>query len=171
MTPDPVLRLYQARLAFSLPALSVLVATIAVSALPIPLPWGIIPDLPLLFLLVWGVLQPRLVPVWVALLLGVVADSAEGLPVGVNTLVFPLCIVIIGVTLTRFQSRSHFVDWITATVVVTLVMLLEWQLMAFLQQPTTLLPLLAQGLVTTLAFPAVVRASVWIERQMMDIAG
>lgn len=170
MTPRSNIVRHRMMFALAAPALSILAATIFISAMPLPLAWGMMPDFPLLFVIIWGVLQPRLLPAWLALVLGMVADAATGMPLGVRTLVFPLIIVTIQFSLTRLILRHLWVDWVAAAMLILLSQLLVWQLMAFLLQPVALAPLLAQAGVTILAFPVTVILAVRIQRALVKWA-
>lgn len=170
MTPAPRVIRYRMALALAAPALSILLAIIVVSAVPLPLAWGVIPDFPLLLVIIWATLQSRLLPTWLALILGVVADAAAGMPLGVHTLVFPLITVVTRFAETRLILRHLWVDWIAAGLIIIVSHLLIWQLMAFLLHPAPLLPLMAQAGTTILAFPIAVIIAVRIQRELVKWA-
>lgn len=152
------------------PAGTVLLALLAM-ALPLPLAWGVMPHLALLFLLIWASIQPRLMPVWAGFLLGLFADLLFGGRIGVWGLIFPLAIGAVQIAESRMEAHSLAIDWLFAAVLVLAAQLLAWQLNAFLGSPAPLVPFLTQGLVTLVAYPLVAAWAARIQRRLAISGG
>lgn len=151
----------------TVPALTVFASTLLM-ALPAPLAWGVIPQVPLLFVLIWASLAPRLMPAPLALVLGVLADLVTGLPLGINAFLFPAAVVAVRIAESRTEVRSLFLDWFFAAVVVLCANIVAWQMLAFTGRPGPLLPMLAQAVLTILAWPLVVRIAARIQRKILE---
>lgn len=151
----------------ALPVLSVLLAIVAM-ALPLPLAWGVLPQLPLLLVLVWASLAPHLLPVYAALLLGIVADLVTGVPLGINAFLLPLGLVAVRIAESRTEVRSLFLDWVFTALVVLVASLVGWQMLAFAGHPAPIGPVLAQAALTIIAWPLVVRVALHFRRRMLE---
>ncbi len=149
------------------PAATILVATLFMT-LPLPLAWGVMPQFGLLLLIVWGSIQPRLVPAWAALLLGLATDVLLGLPFGVWTLLYPATLAAVRLSEPQLEGRRTLaIDWWLAAVLVFVAHLLAWQILAFAGRAPALLPLLAQALVTILAYPVAAMIAARVQNRLI----
>ena len=151
-----------------LPAGTVLLALL-VMAFPLPLAWGVMPNLALLMVILWASIQPRLMPVWAAFLLGLFADLLFGGRIGIWALIFPLATGVVRVAEARVEGHSLAIDWAFAGLLVLLAQVLAWQLNAFLGSAAPLLPFLTQGLVTIIAYPLAATLGARIQRRLTDL--
>ncbi len=156
------------RIAPAIPALSVLLAILLLMA-PMPLAWGVIPQIPLLLCLVWASLAPRLLPAYAALLLGIIADLVTGVPLGINAFLLPAAVVAVRMAESRTEARHLATDWAFAASIVAVANLLGWQMLAFTGQPAPLGPIMAQAALTILAWPLVVRLAVRLRRRFLEV--
>jgi rod shape-determining protein MreD len=152
------------------PAGTVLISTLAM-ALPFPLAWGVMPNLALLFVIIWASLQPRLMPAWAAFGLGLFADLLFGNPIGVWALIFPVAMVAVRLGEERVEGHSLGVDWAFVSLLLLAGHLLCWQLMEFTGREAALLPLLTQAGVTILAYPVAAVLAGRIQRRLIDVRG
>ena len=151
----------------AVPALTVFVSTLLM-ALPMPLAWGVIPQLPLLFVLIWAGVAPRLMPPQLALALGVIADLVIGVPLGIHAFLFPAIVVVVQIAEARTDVHSLFLDWLFAAILILAANLVAWQMLAFTGHPGPLLPLLVQALITILAWPPLMRVAARIQRKILE---
>ena len=124
-------------------------------ALPLPLAWGVMPNIALLFVLLWASIQPRLMPAWGAFLLGLFADLLFGGPIGIWALLFAVSVVAVRLVEASTEGHTLAFDWVFAALLATVAHLLAWQLLGFLGFAAPLMPFLAQAALTALAYPAV----------------
>lgn len=147
------------------PAGTVLLALLAM-ALPLPLAWGVMPNLALLFLIMWASIQPRLMPVWGGFLLGLFADLLFGGMLGIWGLIFPLVIGAVRIAESRMEGHSLAIDWGFAGLLVMAAQLLAWQLNGFMGLSAPVLPFLVQGLITAVAYPLAASVAAKIHRRL-----
>jgi rod shape-determining protein MreD len=153
-----------------IPALCVLLGLVLM-ALPLPLAWGVMPHIALLMVVIWASLQPRLMPAWAALLLGLVADLVTGLPFGVNGLIFVLAVIAVRLGEARVERHSLLLDWLFVSLLILASQLLLFELLAFAGREAALAPLVVQALVTMLAYPPVAALAARIQRKLIDFGG
>lgn len=149
----------------TVPALTVAAAVLLMS-LPLPLVWGVLPNIAVLMLFCWAAVQPGLVPPWVAFLLGLLMDLVTGTPLGVNVLQFIAVVLAVRLTETRVEAHSLLLDWLAAALLIVGLSLLEWQLLSFVGRPVPLPPLIAQALTTILSYPLAVRLVGRLQRRL-----
>jgi rod shape-determining protein MreD len=135
-------------------------------ALPLPLAWGVMPHVALLFVALWASIQPRLMPAWAAFLLGLFADLLFGGPIGIWAFLFAATVV--GVRLIEASTERHTLlfDWVLAGLLALLAHLLAWQLLGFMGSSAPLTPFLAQAALTTLAYPPVAALAARIQLRL-----
>jgi rod shape-determining protein MreD len=135
-------------------------------ALPLPLAWAVMPNVALLFVLLWASIQPRLMPAWGAFLLGLFADLLFGGPIGIWALLYAATVV--GVRLIEASTESHTLvfDWVLAGLLATVAHLLAWQFLRFLGGSPPIAPFLAQAALTTLAYPPVASLAARIQLRL-----
>jgi rod shape-determining protein MreD len=148
--------LFAGRGRIALPALTVLAASLMMM-LPLPLAWPVMPHLPLLLVLLWATVQPRLLPAWLAFLLGLVQDALAGAPIGLHGTLFLLLVVAVRLGEQRMPARGFALGPLPALLLVVAAFLLSWQIQLLLLRPVPLGPHLVQALLTCLAYPAALR--------------
>jgi rod shape-determining protein MreD len=150
-----------------MPSITVALATLLM-ALPIPLAWGAVPHVALLLVIIWASLQPRLMPTWGALLLGLFADLVSGLPFGLSALLFTGAVIAVRLGEARVEGHSLVMDWGFAAILVLAAHLVIWQLLGFVGSAAPLMPLVTQALVTVLAYPLVATLAARIQRKLIE---
>jgi rod shape-determining protein MreD len=135
-------------------------------ALPLPLAWGVMPHVALLFVILWASIQPRLMPAWGAFLLGLFADLLFGGPIGIWALLFAATVVVVRLIEASTEGHALVFDWVMAGVVATAAHLLAWQLLRFLGSSAPAGPFLAQAALTTLAYPPVAALAARIQLRL-----
>lgn len=153
----------------AVPALCVLAASL-VMALPVPLAWPVMPHLALLMVLLWAVVQPRLMPAWLALLLGIAHDSLAGAPIGLHGFLFVLLIVAIRLGERRAATRAFALAPVSASALVVAAYLVSWQIESLLLPPVPPGPHVAQAMLSCLAYPAMLRLVAWFQLQLTRAA-
>lgn len=151
----------------AMPAFTVVLGTLLM-ALPIPLAWGAMPNLALLLVIIWSSLQPRLMPAWGAFLLGLFADLVSGLPFGLYALLFPAAAIAVRLADARVEGHSLFIDWVFTGLLVLAVHVLIWQFLGFTGSAAPLGPLLAQAVITILAYPLVATIAARVQRRIIE---
>jgi rod shape-determining protein MreD len=124
-------------------------------ALPLPVALGALPALPLLLLIAWSGVQPRLLPPWAAFLLGILFDMVAGQPLGVFGTVFLLVRVMAGLALTRAASRSMLEEWLVAAGLVLLGGGLQLACLLVAGRAIAPAATLVQAAISTLFYPAI----------------
>ncbi len=147
------------------PAGTVLLALL-VMALPLPLAWGVMPHVALLFVMLWASIQPRLMPAWGAFLLGLFADLLFGGPIGIWALLFAATVVVIRLIEASTEGHALLFDWVMAGLVALAAHLLAWQLLRFLGSSAPAAPFLAQAALTALAYPPVAAMAARIQLRL-----
>jgi len=150
----------------AVPALTSLFLLLLMTA-PLPLPLPVFPELGLLGIFVWATFQPRLMPPWVAFLIGLVADLLFAQPLGVNATLFALAAGFVRVFERRYGHHAHGFDWAMAVAVVAGFELGSWALMDLAGQPMALGPLGWQWLTSLLAYPVVTALCGRIQRRAL----
>lgn len=155
------------RLRLALPALTVLASTLVIT-LPVPLAWHAMPHLPMVLVLLWASVQPRLMPAWLAFLLGLAVDALVGAPVGLNGLLFLLLVVAVRIGENRPEGQGFALDWLGGALLIVAAFLLSWQIQVLLLRPVPFAPHAVQALLTCLAFPVMLRLVAGLQRRLSD---
>ncbi|WP_448582379.1 rod shape-determining protein MreD [Thermaurantiacus sp.] len=124
-----------------------------VAALPLPLATGALPNLPLILLIAWASLAPRLLPPWSLFLVGLVQDAIAGLPLGVMALVLPVIRIAIRFGEDRMMLRDLRSGWLAAAALVMLAAALELVALAIASRAAAPAALLLQAGLTILCYP------------------
>lgn len=165
MTPEERRRWLLSTWRYGVPALtSVLLLVLMLAPLPLSVP--AMPHLALMGVLVWAMLQPGLMPPWLAFCIGALADLLFGQPVGVNATLFAVATGVMRATGRVFGRHGSLFDWLLVTGVLLGFALLTGPLMALAGRPTPVLPLLWQWLTSVAAWPLVVRLCAAIQRKL-----
>lgn len=152
------------------PGGTVFISTLLMT-LPMPLAWGVMPNLALLFVIIWASLQPRLMPSWAAFGLGLFADMLFGMPLGVWAVLFPMSTIAVRLAEERVEGHSLAIDWGFASLLLVAAHLLCWQLLEFTGSEAAAIPLLVQAGVSILAYPFAAALAGRIQRRLVDVQG
>lgn len=106
-------RVHSPLLAYSVPWLSILVASL-IPVFPIATALPYMPPLGFIMLLAWRMQRPGLLPVWAGFPLGLFDDLYSGQPFGSAIALWSLAMIALEVLETRFPWRNFLSDWITA---------------------------------------------------------
>lgn len=137
--------------------------------LPLPLAWGVMPQLALLFTIIWASIQPRLIPAWAAFALGLLADFLFGLPMGVWAVLFPGVVIAVRLAETRVEGHSLVIDWAFAALLLLVAQILAWQILGFVGRAPAFAPMLAQAVISIIAYPMVASIAARIQRRLIDV--
>jgi rod shape-determining protein MreD len=169
MTADERRRWILSTWRYAVPALVAIAGQLLMLA-PMPLQVPVMPQLGLMAVLAWAMLQPGLMPPWVAFLVGCVADLLSGQPLGVCATSFALAA---GTMRLAGPSLGHYglmFDWLAIAIILLLFMALSGPLLALAGRPVPMLPLLLQWLTSILAWPLVARSCAAIQRRLAATA-
>ena len=89
----------------------------SMSRVPIGMPISLpaMPHLALMGVLVWAMLQPGLMPPWLAFCIGMLADLLFGQPLGVNATLFAFATGVMRMTGRVFGRHGSLFDWLLVT--------------------------------------------------------
>jgi rod shape-determining protein MreD len=150
-------------LAYGLPWLTIMVGSLT-PWLPIIAPAPVLPPVGYILLLAWRLLRPGLLPLWAGLPLGLFDDLYSGQPLGSGVLLFSLSLFAIEVIETRFPWRNFWLDWLTASAMLTVYIVLAALFSGAaltLVQFTVIMP---QLLLSIVLFPIIARAVAMFDR-------
>jgi rod shape-determining protein MreD len=150
---------------YAVPALASLLALLLMLA-PLPLDVAAMPHLGLMAVLAWALLQPGLMPPWVAFLVGACADLLFGQPLGVNATGFALAAGVTRLASPLLGRHGLMFDWLAIAGVMLAFLMLQGPLMALAGRPVPMLPALLQWLTSILAWPLVARACAALQRRL-----
>ena len=154
---------------YAVPALAS-VALLVLMLAPVPLSVPAMPHLALMGVLVWAMLQPALMPPWLAFCIGGLADLLFGLPLGVNATLFAVATGVMRLSGRLFGRHGSGFDWLLVAGVLLGVLVLTGPLLALAGRPTPVSPLLWQWLTSVLAWPLVARICAAIQRRLATSA-
>ncbi|MBN9507343.1 MAG: rod shape-determining protein MreD [Altererythrobacter sp.] len=150
-------------LAYGLPWVTIMLGSLT-PWLPIIAPAPLLPPLGFMLLLAWRLLRPGLLPLWAGLPLGLFDDLYSGQPLGSGVLLFSLSLFAIEVIEARFPWRNFWLDWLTAsamlTVYIALAALFSGAALTLVQF-TVIIP---QLLLSIVLFPIIARAVAMLDR-------
>ena len=150
-------------LAYGLPWLTILLGSLS-PWLPVIAPAPVLPPLGFVFLLAWRLLRPGLLPLWAGLPLGLFDDFYSGQPFGSAVLLFSLTLLAIELIEIRFPWRNFWLDWLTASAMLTVYLaaaaVLSGSELTFVQ----LAVILPQLLLSIVLFPLVARLVAKLDR-------
>lgn len=165
MSPAERRRWFLSLWRYGVPAMaSVLLLVLMLAPVPVSLP--AMPHLALMGVLAWAMLQPGLMPPWVAFVVGMLADLLFGQPLGVNATLFALATGVMRMASRAFGRHGPGFDWMLVAAVLLGVALTTAPLMALAGQPTGVLPLLWQWLTSVVAWPLVARTCAAVQRRL-----
>lgn len=146
------------------------VAMVVLMLAPLPLPLPAMPNLALMAVLAWAMLQPGLMPLWLAFGVGLVADLLFGQPMGVNATLFAVATASLRLFDAMLLERSHVLDWLAVALLLLACSLATGPLMALAGQPVPVLPLLWQVLTSMIIWPLLLRLCVAVQRWLSRTA-
>lgn len=165
MTPAERRRWLLSSWRYAVPALTS-IALLLLMLAPLPLVVPIMPHLGLLGVLAWAMLQPGLMPPWVAFFVGAMADLLFGQPLGVNATLFAVAAGGMRLVESRVGRHGHGFDWAVAAAVMLAVMACTGPLMALAGRPVSVVPILWQWPATLMVWPLVVRVAAAVQRRL-----
>lgn len=151
----------------AVPAVTVFLAVLFGSRLPIVTSTPILPDLGLPLLIAWRLYQPTLMPIWAALPLGLASDIMLVQPLGIDGTAWPLALAVMEILERRFIGRTFVIDWGVAALAVLIATLAEWRLMLLAGQTAMLAPLLPRAGLAILIVPIALRLAVRTEARLL----
>lgn len=148
------------------PIISVMLASLIPSVLPMIAQSPALPPLGLLMLLAWRLLRPEMWPVWIALPLGLFDDLATGHPLGTAMALWTLVLIAVEWVNLPLLWRDYVQDWLIAATAIIFVITMSWLVMHILAEsaggPATLLT--PQIAASVLLFPVVARLCAALDR-------
>jgi len=154
----------------AIPAFTVFLAML-VMALPVPLAWGVMPHLALLLVVIWASIQPRLMPAWLAFLLGLLFDIMVGLPIGHSALLFSAVVAAVRLAETWVEGHNLVLDWLFAAFLILAGQLLSMQILRLVGHETPIAPMMVQAALTIIAFPLMVVLAARVQRRLAEAEG
>ncbi|MFM5948626.1 MAG: rod shape-determining protein MreD [Novosphingobium sp.] len=139
-------------LAITLPWLLVMIGSLS-PAFPIVSSAALVPPLGFILLVAWQQLRPGLFPVWAGLPLGLFDDLYSGQPFGSAVLLWSATMIALDVVEVRFPWRGVVLNWLAASGIVAVYILLAAQLADLAGGNSSLLHLLPQIALSILAYP------------------
>jgi rod shape-determining protein MreD len=165
MTPEEKRRWILSSWRYAVPAL-VSIGFLLLMLAPLPLVVPAMPQLGLMAVLAWALIQPGLMPPWLAFLVGALADLLFGQPLGVSAVCFALAAGTLRTAAPLLGKGGLLFDWLLISLLLLAFMMLTAPLMALAGRPGPVLPLLLQWLTSILAWPLVARSCAAIQRRL-----
>lgn len=150
-------------LAYGLPWLTIMLASLT-PWLPVIAPAPVLPPLGYIMLLAWRLLRPGLLPLWAGLPLGLFDDLYSGQPFGSAILLFSLTLLAIELMEARFPWRNFWLDWLTATAMLTIYIALAALLSGAALTVVQLTVMVPQLLLSIVLFPIIARIVAMLDR-------
>lgn len=130
---------------------------------------SIMPVLPLLPVFYWATLLPRAIPVWFVFLLGLVVDSASGLPLGFSSLAYMLFLGLLYWKRRHIHKEGFAVKWRYFAGALAAVLLAEWLCLSWVYARLLPVPaVLVQWAVTAGCYPLAHAAFDTLDRWMYE---
>lgn len=169
MTPDERRRWMFSTWRYAVPALVAMLFQLLMLA-PVPLAVPAMPQLGLMAVLAWALLQPQLMAPWVAFLVGALADLLAGQPLGVCATAFALAAGAMRLATPVLGKSGLMFDWLAVSLILLAFMALTGPLLALAGRPVPMLPLVLQWLTSILAWPLVARSCAAIQNRLAATA-
>lgn len=139
-------------LAIALPWILVMLGSLG-PLWPIVASAPVMPPIGFLFLLGWLHLRPGMLPVWAGLPLGLFDDLFSGQPLGSGILLWSLATIGMDYVESRFPWRGFLQNWIVASAVIAIYLLVGAWLAGAHRQPELLTAMLPQIGLSILSYP------------------
>lgn len=117
----------------------------------------VMPPLGFLLLVAWQQLRPGLFPVWAGLPLGLFDDLYSGQPIGSAVVLWSAAMLGLDFIEHRFPWRGFVLNWLEASGIIALYMVLALQIANWSGGATPLATILPQILLSLLAYPIAAR--------------
>lgn len=111
------------------PIVTVMLASLIPSMIPMIAQSPIVPPLGLMMLLGWRLMRPEIWPLWIGLPLGLFDDIVTGHPVGTAMCLWTLMLVLIDSISIRLIWRDYVQDWLIASPAIIIVIAMSWLFM------------------------------------------
>lgn len=145
------------------PAASVVIA-ILLSALPIVVQIGWLPDLGFLTLIAWRLRRADVWPAWWAAPLGLLNDAVTGSPIGQSVAVWTLAMLVLDFADQRTTWRDYWIEWALAALLILMNDAAQWQVAAWTGAKLAFIKAMPNLLISTASFPLLAWAVAWIDR-------
>ncbi len=146
----------------AIPIASVMLMSM-VTTLPFFLAQPLLPPLGLMMLLAWRLMRPGLLPMWAGLPFGLFDDIFSGQPFGSAGLIWSLLMMTIELIDSRAIWRDHLQDWLIASVLIALALLVGLFIAGLAYAAPEAVVLLPQIILSILLYPLVVRLCAWLD--------
>jgi rod shape-determining protein MreD len=139
------------------PMISVLGASL-LAALPIVTTSGWFPDFGFLVLISWRLLRSDPWPAWWAAPMGLVNDLFTGFPIGFSVTLWTATMLVLDLVDRRTMWRDYWIEWVLATVLLTIDEWLQWRIAAISGARVPFLAVVPPIVISVCIFPL----SAWI---------
>ncbi len=150
-------------IAYGLPWVTILLGSLT-PWLPVIAPAPVLPPFGFLLMLAWRMLRPGLLPTWAGLPLGLFDDLYSGQPMGSGVLLFSFALIIVELVEIRFPWRNFWLDWLTASGLIVLYLVLAALLSGAPLTAVQLGVIAPQVLLSVMLFPIIARIVAMLDR-------
>ena len=147
----------------AIPIASITLASM-ITTLPILVAQPLLPPLGLMMLLGWRLMRPGLLPMWAGFPFGLFDDVFSGQPFGSAGLIWSLVMITIELIDARAIWRDHWQDWVIASTLIALALLLGLFIVGLAHSAPSSAILLPQIILSILLYPLIVRLCAWMDR-------
>jgi len=127
------------------------------------------PFLSLVGVYYWSIFKPRLMPVSVVFLLGLLQDILSGGPIGMMALLFILVRLFVIRQGRRFLEREFLFNWLVFIMVSPAFGLATWAIASlYLKESQNIWNIFGQSILTIVIFPLVTSALGWVRYLLAD---
>jgi rod shape-determining protein MreD len=146
------------------PAITVVLASLALAILPVVSTSGWFPDLGFVVLIAWRLLRSDAFPAWWAAPLGLANDLLSGSPVGLSVAVWTAAMLILDIADRRTEWRGYWLEWALAAILLFGNESAEWRVAQIMGASLPFRTVLPPLLISVLAFPVVAFFAARIDR-------
>lgn len=148
---------------YSVPYLSV-IAGILLPFFVIAGTMPVMPPIGFMILLAWRIMRPGLLPLWIGLPLGAIDDLFSGQPFGSAILLWSLAMLAIEQLEQRFPWRNFWHDWLTASLVLSVYLVLAMIASGAVPNYHQLIVVAPQIALSVVLYPIVAIVVSWLDR-------
>ena len=114
----------------------------------------VMPLFPLMAVFFWGLTQRETMPYWLVFLLGLVMDTATGLPLGLSSLLYVLFLAMLHAQRRYIRKEGFIIKWGFFALSLAALMALNWLLLwIFFAQFASIRPAVVQWLLSSCIYP------------------